>query len=309
VAERSQIQYQPITGPVWREPVAERLAWMPRGQQPARTLPPNRLGDVAAPPFQALYGPDGLQWLASDRYFGQPKPYALTRHIVLDPIPPANPRLLDWQSQDRYAGRSLPRAPFDTSVYPRPVVTVAFDPQNLDWMPRGTAPRVPVERRLLGDFQQPPFEALFKSERLQWQPIDRYIGKARAYSLQSRWITDPKPITAPFNPSGLQWLASGSLLPCRSIPAIRTGAWVVDPTTPPDPIPAPSAASITVRAFALGYFDIYRNIGDTFVITTPYQYSPYWMAFVDTPPADWTPYLSVFSDFLDREMLEFGRPQ
>lgn len=74
-------------------------------------------------------------------------------------------------------------------------------------------------------------------------------------------------------------------------------------------IPGPSAATITVRAFALGYiYDQFRNIGDTFSITDPYQYSPYWMTFVDSPPADWLPFLSVFDAYIDREMLEFGRP-
>jgi len=76
------------------------------------------------------------------------------------------------------------------------------------------------------------------------------------------------------------------------------------------PLPPPSIASITVRAFKVGQFaNIYRNINDTFVITDPYQYSPYWMAFVDTPPSDWVPYLSPFVELYDREMLEFGRPQ
>lgn len=74
-------------------------------------------------------------------------------------------------------------------------------------------------------------------------------------------------------------------------------------------LPPFTAAEVGVRAFALGYFaNQYRNIDDTFVIVSPYEYSPYWMTFTMQPPSDWTPYLSLFVEHYDREMLEFGRP-
>lgn len=74
--------------------------------------------------------------------------------------------------------------------------------------------------------------------------------------------------------------------------------------------PSPGPASIRMRAFALGYiYEQFRNIGDEFEISDPLQYSPYWMTFVDTPPDDWLPALAVFSEYIDREMLEFGRPR
>lgn len=210
MAERSLIQYQPVTGPVWREPVAEKLAWLPLVQQPARTLPPNRLGDFVQPQFQALFKPEGLQWIASDRYAGRALAYSLVRYSVLDPIPPANPSLLTWQAQDRYSGRALPRAPFDGSVYPQQVSAAAYDPQRIEWTPQGRAPQIPVERRLLGDFAQPAFIALYDPRRLEWQAQDRYYGR----SLQRPpfdWTVFQQLIAAQaFDPKTLDWMPRGS---------------------------------------------------------------------------------------------------
>jgi len=137
VAGRIQFQYQPVTGPVWREPVAEKLAWLPRAQQPVRGLPPNRLGDFAQPPFDTLYKVEGLQWIPSDRYAGRALAYSLTRYTVLDPIPPVNPRLLDWLPKDRYYGRALSRSFNNWSVNSPFIVVPAYDPQNPEWVPNG----------------------------------------------------------------------------------------------------------------------------------------------------------------------------
>jgi hypothetical protein len=229
VAERSQYQYQPVTGPVWREPVAEKLAWLPRVQQPARGLPPNRLGDFVRPEFEALYKAERLEWWPEDSYRGRalsraPNDWSIYPQQVApaayDPTdlewtpqgrPPQNqferrrlgdfaqppyPALydqsrLEWTVEDRYYGRSLPRARLDWTAFQHPIVGQVFDPQTLDWMPRGTAPRVPVELRRIGDFGQPAFEALYK-------------------------------------PEGLQWLLTGQQ-PARTIRFIRTGFWVIDP--------------------------------------------------------------------------------
>jgi len=208
--ERSQYQYTPLVGPVWREPVAAALAWLPRVQQPARGLPPNRLGDFVQPPFQALYRPDGMQWIASDRYAGRRLEYSLTRYVLLDPIPPADPRLLTWQSQERYSGRALPRAALDWSVYPQQVTAAAYDPQRLEWTPQGRAPQVPFERRILGDFSQPAFVALYDPRRIEWQAQDRYYGRA----LQRPpfdWTVFQQPISAQtFDPKTLDWMPRGT---------------------------------------------------------------------------------------------------
>ena len=208
--ERSQYQYQPVTGPVWREPVAEKLAWLPRAQQPARAFPPNRLGDFVQPQFQALYKPEGLQWIASDRYAGRALDYCLTRYTILDPIPPADPRLLSWQPQDRYFGRALPHAAFDWSVYPQQVIASTYDPQKLEWSPQGRAPQIPVERRVLGDFAQPAFVALYDPRRLEWQAQDRYYGRA----LQRPpfdWTVFQQPIALQtFDPKTLDWMPRGA---------------------------------------------------------------------------------------------------
>ena len=69
---------------------------------------------------------------------------------------------------------------------------------------------------------------------------------------------------------------------------------------------APVTAHIRVTAFRTGYFDAQLRVkGDTFELTAPQQYSPYWMTLLDTPPAEWLPFLQVFSAYVDREVLEF----
>lgn len=63
---------------------------------------------------------------------------------------------------------------------------------------------------------------------------------------------------------------------------------------------------ITVRATQNGFFGgLYRYAGDTFDITDPMEYSPYWMELIDTPPPEWISSLQVFVPYIDREMLEF----
>ena len=59
MAQPSRYQYQPVTGPVWRPPVAERLAWLPAGDaQPLRTLPSARkLGWYVLEPLLAPIPP------------------------------------------------------------------------------------------------------------------------------------------------------------------------------------------------------------------------------------------------------------
>lgn len=66
----------------------------------------------------------------------------------------------------------------------------------------------------------------------------------------------------------------------------------------------PEAASVTVRAARDGFFDgKQRSTGDTFAITHPDQYSPYWMTFVDAIPSSWTTFLRVYSADVERSVL------
>lgn len=68
-------------------------------------------------------------------------------------------------------------------------------------------------------------------------------------------------------------------------------------------------ATVTVRATRPGVFGgYYRATGDEFDITSPYQYSPYWMDLVDTPPTDWS--LAVYDAVSDALRIEFrGRAE
>jgi len=61
-----------------------------------------------------------------------------------------------------------------------------------------------------------------------------------------------------------------------------------------------------VRAHKPGFFDgLYRVPGDTFNLTEPEQYSPYWMEFINGVPASWAGRIAVFNPYVDREILEF----
>lgn len=138
MAERTQLQYQPVTGPVWSEPVASRMQWLPQGREFARGLPPNRLGDFAQPPFEALYKSEGLQWLPG----GQQPTRSIPQARVGDFARPEfealyKPERLEWISSDRYAGRQLLRSAYDYSVLLQVVVAAPpYDPQNLEWQAR-----------------------------------------------------------------------------------------------------------------------------------------------------------------------------
>lgn len=156
MAERAQYQYQPVTGPVWSEPVASRMQWLPQGREFARGLPPNRLGDFVQPPFDALYKPQRLEWTPA----GQRPAYSLPPNKLGDFARPEfaalyPPERLEWQSKDFYVGRTQSRAAYDYSVLVQLVSAAAYDPQNLEWFASAAYPQVPVEKRSLGDFQQP----------------------------------------------------------------------------------------------------------------------------------------------------------
>lgn len=265
MAERSQYQYQPVTGPVWREPVAEKLAWLPRVQQPARQQVCGRVGDFARPEFEALYKPERLEWTPADRYSGRALPRAANDWSIYPQLvaaPAYDPRALEWspqgrypqvqserrrlgdfqqppfvalydpsraewQAQDRYYGRSLKRPPLDWTIFQQPIAGQVFDPTTLDWMPRGTAPRVLVELRKVGDFQQPAFDALYKPAGLQWWQPERYSGKPLPAS-RVDWTVWPQPVAAPYNPQVMDWQARGSY-PRVPVELRRIGTFVQPP--------------------------------------------------------------------------------
>jgi hypothetical protein len=189
---------------------SEALQWQPRGKP--EPLPPEtrRLGDFQQPAFDALYKPAGIQWVPSDRYAGQLLPYALTRYWVIDPIPPVNPALLNWQPQERYFGRALARSANDYSVYTLLLIAAAYDPRTLEWLARSVYPQVPVERRLLGDFQQPAFDALYKSEGLQWFQGERYFGRSLARALNDWSVLVQLVTAAAYDPKNIEWQARDS---------------------------------------------------------------------------------------------------
>lgn len=221
MAERSLLQYQPVTGPVWREPVASRLQWLPQGQhQPARALPPNRLGDFARPEFAALYKPEGLQ----------------------------------WQPRDRYAGQPLPRASLDWTVFPVQFAAQAYNPRTLEWLPSGRYPQVPVERRILGDFVQPPFASLYKPEGLQWLLQGQQPARSIPFVWQGSWVVDPKPVSVvTFDPQFFNFQAT-DIARTFALPRALQGDFTTPPLPPgPDviPPPAPSVTQDVIRNFSL----------------------------------------------------------
>lgn len=190
------IQYQPITGPVWREPVAEKLAWLP-----------------------------------SDRYAGR----ALARAPLLDwsvyPLqPPAvsyDPNVLDWLARDGYSGRALPRGRLDWGEPSQP--TFVYD--LVDWLPADRYAGRPLPRVAARDWTVQPPPALYRPELLEWLPSDRYAGRI-SQRARHDWSVEPRRVvTIPYDPSDLGWLASDRYYG-RALPFSRQSPVVYDPTTP-----------------------------------------------------------------------------
>jgi len=240
VADRGLIHYQPLTGPVWREPVAAALAWLPRGE-PVRPLERRSPAQFVYPPFYELYNPNGLHWLPSGRWplypeirklgdFQQPPFQALYK-----------PEQLGWTPSAGYVGRGLQRGILDLSVEPIQFAAPAFDPQHLEWIPQGPAPRTLLELRKLGDFVQPPFAALYKPEGLQWLFEGQLSVRGIPYTLQSLWIVDPAPVVVvAFDPQFFPFQATDILL-SRGLQSALQSDFTSPPLPPgPDVIPPPA---------------------------------------------------------------------
>lgn len=73
------------------------------------------------------------------------------------------------------------------------------------------------------------------------------------------------------------------------------------PVIPPLPY---TPANVLATAFRRGYFGgVIIEVGDSVTLTTPYQYTPYWMTLVGAPPDDWVPLLEVYSQAIDDNIL------
>jgi len=109
-------QYQPLTGPVWRAPVAETLAWLPGGNPYWTPAAPPRDAWIVLEPILAAAVPfdeASLTWLPSGAGAVR-APRVGQGWILLDPLP----------------------------------ITPAFDPAGMQWVLQG-APRA-LERRVGG---------------------------------------------------------------------------------------------------------------------------------------------------------------
>lgn len=230
MADRGLIHYQPLTGPVWREPVAAALAWLPRGE-PARPLERRIPSEFVYPPFYELYQPSGLHWLPSGRWPIYPE----VRKLGDFQQPPFQalyqPEQLGWMPSAYYVGRAAPRGVLDSTVAPLQFAAPVFDPQNLEWIPKGPPPQTFLEVRKLGDFAQPAFDALYKPEGLQWLFEGQLSVWGIPYTLQSSWVIDPSPVaTVVFDPQFFPFQATDLVL-ARTL----QGALQSDFSTPPLP--------------------------------------------------------------------------
>lgn len=234
---RSQYQYQPLTGPVWRPPVAESLAWLPAGWT-ALPLPleRRRLDWTVLAPFQPPVGFDPAVFPWSALVF----PGALARRVLGEVVEPFTAALyrpdgLQWQpSEWAKPQRGLVRGvPTWHLLDPFPL-TVAFDPQLFPWT-EARAPRAPVERRLLGDSVEPFVGALYRPEGLQWSPAGLPRGpRGLSAGVQTWVLLDPFPRGVFFDPASLTWQPSDRV-PARVLAAIRTGSVIQEPLRNFDP--------------------------------------------------------------------------
>lgn len=221
----SRYQYQPVTGPVWREPVAAGLSWLPAGRpvQP-RGLPAVALAALAASFFVAVqppaYDPQDLAWQPRNAVVARALPASPQSLSVLSPfpLPPAgyDAAGLQWLPAGRgQPARGLPSAPWnDATTAGVPV----YDPQELQWIPvtawpLRTLPATRTGSTALDPFPRPPVAfdpALFPwtEARSPRAPVERRIlGESVA------------PFTAAlYQPEFLQWLPPDWSRLARALP-------------------------------------------------------------------------------------------
>jgi len=154
----SRYHYQPLTGPVWREPVASRLSWLPEGNPTPTPVVRARTSDLVAPFLAALTVAASLAWLPT----GQARAQAL-------PVPRGDQSVTVFPLA----------APFDASQFPQ-VSAVRLTPVERRWpstlveplldnvvvgvdvtdvRPQAPPVRIPQDLTVLPPFQAPTFDA------------------------------------------------------------------------------------------------------------------------------------------------------
>lgn len=69
-------------------------------------------------------------------------------------------------------------------------------------------------------------------------------------------------------------------------------------------IPPYTQATVSVTAFRRGYFGgVVIEPGRSFSITSPFQFTPYWMTLVGSVPDDWNALMEVFDSEIDRAVI------
>lgn len=224
-------QYQSLTGPVWRAPVAESLSWMPTGPTVTpRTLPAASLALLAASFFTAVfpaYDPASLTWQPNGRH--QPAPIvarALESRSVLHPLLPVSydPAGMQWYVVTPQS-RSLVPARLGVTVFDP--LGGAFDPAHLAWQPSARAvPRVVPAIRTGSAVLDPfPLGVFFDPASLTWHPSDRVPSRIVAAIRTGSVVQEP---LRNFDPSKLQWLPSGRQ-PWRGLVPNQLGISLLDP--------------------------------------------------------------------------------
>jgi hypothetical protein len=62
----------------------------------------------------------------------------------------------------------------------------------------------------------------------------------------------------------------------------------------------PEYALVSVQAYRNGHYGgLYRFEGDIFNVTSPFEYSPYWMTLLSTPPSSWIPFMPTYTPATD----------
>lgn len=267
MAQPNRYQYQPLTGPIWRAPVAAALAWLPSGNvQPLRTLAsalrigcfalepilaptpsynPNVLDWNVPPaviqrrlplgqrdqtvgvPFAALYRPDGLQWLPLVPPSWRQAVVGRLGCGVLDPIPPPNPAHLAWLPYHPPLWRRVLVGRLGDTVLD-PIPPV--NPAHLGWLSVAPFPSRLVPVRAGGTVLSPfPVAPAYDPAGLQWVYYAPPLWRVWTAGRLGSVVFHPVPIpAAPFDPAGLQWLLTGA--PRPFIVRVSPAFTVTDPT-------------------------------------------------------------------------------
>jgi len=224
----SRIQYQPLTGPVWREPVASRMAWLPEGQPRTPALTPNAVGSYVLPFVAAFAVATSLAWVPSGNAQAQAAPSARVAWSVIAPFQP--PTSFDpSQFPATLFVRSVPLELRRPSEAVAPFTAALYRPDGLQWTPAGTASAVrPAPRSIQTWSLLSPLPAVAPFDPATFPWISVTLFRALERRAPGGIV---QPITqALYQPAGLQWLPRGNV-PWRSVVANRLG-WIVG-----DPLP------------------------------------------------------------------------